>query len=76
MTALNYIHDLKGRLMSEKQEIVKEAAKAAPAFLATFWNWLSTIPLEKWQTAVVIGYTLIQAWYFVRDRRKQRRGRK
>jgi len=71
-----YFHELKGRLVSQKQDILNEAAKAAPAWGVVVWNKVADVPLEKWATAAALLYTLLQIYFLVRDRRKQRRGRK
>jgi hypothetical protein len=77
MSAFNiYLHDLRGRLVSQKQDIVNELAKASPAWFVVIWNKVAEAPLEKWATAVAIVYGLLQIYFLVRDRRRTRRARK
>lgn len=77
MSALaNYLHDLRGRFMSQKLEVAKEAVKAAPPWAVVAWDKFAAIPLEKWATLLAIVYTALQIYFLFRDRRKQRRARK
>lgn len=70
----NYFHDLRGRLVSQKQDVINEAVKAAPAWGVVIWNKVAEAPLEKWATLVAIIYGLLQIYFLVRDRRRHEQG--
>lgn len=71
-----YLHELRGRLVSQKQDVLTEAVKASPAWFVVIWNKVAEAPLEKWATLVAIIYGVLQIYFLVRDRRTKPRGRK
>lgn len=70
-----YFDDLKGRLMSQKQQAIVEAAKSSPVFAVALWDKLASVPVEKWVSVVALVYGLLQIYFLFRDRRSKKRGR-
>lgn len=52
---------------SMRDQIKNAVIGGSPGAGLTFWNALSAIPAEKWLTYIIIGYTLCQAYVFIRD---------
>lgn len=69
-----YFDDLKGRLMSQKQQAIIEAAKSSPIVAVALWDKLASVPVEKWVSVVALIYGLLQIYFLVRDRRTKKRG--
>lgn len=69
----DYLHDLKGRLVSQKDQAIADVLKASPAVGVSFLTWLGSVPIEKWVQFATLVYIILQAYFLVRDRRKARR---
>lgn len=68
-----FLENLRGRIVSQKQQAVMDALKAIPAVGVTAWDALASAPVEKWVSAATLVYVVLQMFYLVRDRRRKER---
>lgn len=57
-------------------DIAEAAVKAAPPGVVVAWNYLASVPAEKWLTYLTIGFVVLQIVVLIRKEFIKRGGKR